>query len=103
MPYFKCNLNTWIRICFPNVDPDPATQIRLYPLQQCCGMRIHDILVWIRIRIQKAQKHTDQDQDPDPQHFLAVSFNYMSFSQSPGRCRGRHSDLLFRSSPGKDT
>jgi hypothetical protein len=36
-------------------------------LKQCCGIR--DILVWIRMRIREAQKHTDPDLDPDPEHW----------------------------------
>jgi hypothetical protein len=34
---------------------------------------IHDILVWIRIRIQEAQKHMDPT-DSDPQHCFADRF-----------------------------
>jgi hypothetical protein len=36
-------------------------------------LRIHDNLVWIRIRIQEAQKHMDPT-DPDPQHCFADRF-----------------------------
>ncbi len=51
-------------------------------------LRIHNILVWIRIRasdywirIQEAQKHVDPDPDSDPQHWFAQVF-FVQFDQN---------------------